>query len=102
MRSEFVLPILMMRPPSFMCLTAACVAIKTARTLMASVRSKSASLKSSMGPMTAIRVVDENVNAAQFRQRAFDDGDHGTGISAVSLNGQGANSERLRCLDDFA
>src|SRR6202043_3134893 len=48
------------------------------------------------------RVVDENVNAAQFRQRAFDDGDHGTGISAVSLNGQGANSERLRCLDAFA
>ena len=47
------------------------------------------------------RVVDENVNTAQFRHRAFDSGDHGTGIGAVSLNGQGANPGRLRCLDDF-
>jgi hypothetical protein len=40
--------------------------------------------------MTALsRVVNENVNAAQFRHRAFDGGDHSTGIGAVGLNGQG-------------
>jgi hypothetical protein len=47
------------------------------------------------------RVVDENVYTAQLRHRAFDGGDHGACIGAVSLNGQGANPERLRCLDDF-
>ena len=36
-RSAFVLPILMMHVPSFMCLIAACMATNTARTLMASV-----------------------------------------------------------------
>jgi hypothetical protein len=47
------------------------------------------------------RVVNENVNAAQFRHRAFDSGDHSTGIGAAGLNRQGVNRGRLRCLDDF-
>src|SRR6266850_2491001 len=40
-------PIMMMRPPACMCLSAACVATKTPRTLTANTRSKSASVASS-------------------------------------------------------
>ena len=36
-----------------------------------------------------------------LRHRAFDGGDHSTGIGAVGLNRQGVNRGRLRCLDDF-
>ncbi|MNG22077.1 hypothetical protein D3C84_1065250 [compost metagenome] len=49
MRSALVLPMLMMRPPSVMCLAAAWVAMNTLRTLMARVWSKSSSLKSASG-----------------------------------------------------
>lgn len=50
MRSALVLPMLMMREPSPMCRAASWVATNTLRMLMARVRSKSSSLKSSSGP----------------------------------------------------
>src|SRR5262245_27547397 len=53
-RSALQLPMLMTRPPLFMCLMTAWVATNTARTLIAKVRSKSSRLKRSIGAIAAI------------------------------------------------
>src|SRR5262245_61030193 len=96
MRSALQLPIFMMRPPSFIRLAAVCVAAKTARTLIANVRSKSASLISVKRPKHRYSgVVDKDVNPTQVSHSALDGANDRFRIRTVGLNGNGPNS---RCL----
>src|SRR2546429_5352716 len=78
---------MMTRPPLFMCFSAACVAMKTPRTIMSSTRSHlfqrclfKCFRNSSAG------IVYENVEAVESRDRLLDRGLNGFGIGGVRLN----------------
>ena len=63
----------MIRPPVFRCLSAACVATKTPRTLTAKTRSKSARVVSStFAGHARAGVVHQHVEPAKCRDRPFD------------------------------
>src|ERR1043166_9060134 len=59
---------MMMRPPGFMCLSAACVAASVPRTLMSITRSISSSVVSSKG----FGIVHKHIKSAEGRDGLFD------------------------------
>jgi len=96
MRSALQLPMFMMRPPSFMYLAAACVAAKTARTLIANARSKSESLISVNGPNTATPALLTRMSMPpRYTHSALDGANDCVRVGAIGLDGNGPNS---RCL----
>src|SRR5438552_9870084 len=77
----------MMRPPLFICFSAACVAMNTPRTLISSTRSISSSVVSSKRFRNGgAGIVYKDVEAAEGRHGLFDRGFAGVGISGVRLN----------------
>ena len=71
MRSPTHEPIMMMRPPSFMCLSAACVATKAPRRLMSITRSSSSSVVSSNFFGMAVPALFTNTSSLPKRATVF-------------------------------
>ncbi len=101
MRSAFVLPILIMRPPFH---------VFDRRLRRDEHRSHLDSQRAieilqfeiiQRGHRQRSRIVDENVDPAQFRRRALHSGEDRAGIGAISVYRQGSDSERLRGFCDF-
>src|SRR6266581_5601909 len=98
-RSPAAEPIMMMRPPLFICFSAACVATKVPRTLMSIRRFLQCGLLELLGNGRA-RIVHEDVEAAECRDGLFDRGFDGAGISGVRLNCDRLSASAFNLLDD--
>ena len=92
---------MMMRPPLFMCFSAACVATKMPRTLMSITRSSSSSVVSSNVFGMAVPALFTSTSsrpkvATVFSTAAFD----GVGIGGVRLNRDRLSASAFNLLDD--
>src|SRR4051794_1626912 len=96
MRSALQLPMLMIRPPSCMCLTAAWMATKTARTLTAKVRSKSLRLKASTWAKTPMPALLTRRSRPPNARRLIDGGGDGLGGRGVGLDRERLHPQRFR------
>jgi hypothetical protein len=87
MRSPTQEPIEMIRPPSFICFSAACVAIKTPRTLRLITRSRfvQRGLVELFGDRDA-QIVHEHIEPAKRANGLVDRGLHGLGIRGIRLD----------------
>src|SRR5437899_2820651 len=99
-RSPTAEPIMMMRPPLFMCFSAACVAASVPRTLMSIMRSISSSVVLERFRNGCARIVHKHIKSAEGRDGLFDRGFDGVGISGVRLNCDRLSASAFNLLDD--
>ena len=93
-------PIMTIRPPLLMCLSAACVAMNVPRTLMSITRSNSSSVAPEFLWDGRAGIVHKDVEFAEGRDHLLDRGLDGVGVGGIRLDRDRLPADALDALDD--